>query len=92
MAKTGRPNGRMIHAEGFEALLAARGGLLKSSVAVAAAISPSFLADLLAHRSGASADVVDRLAAALAVPPEALFPELAGWISPLPDRDRRRVA
>lgn len=87
----GRPPGRVIHAEGFEAILATR-SLLKSTVATEAGVSPSFLADLLAHRGGASDDVVIRLADALSVKPAALFPELAGWVSPLPDRDAKREA
>lgn len=87
----GRPNGRQLHAEGFEALVAAR-QLLKRDVAQEAGISPGYLADLLAHRGGASDAVVARLSGALGVRPEALFPELSGWIGPLPDRDARRVA
>lgn len=85
----GRPPGRLIHAEGFEAILAAR-NLLKRDVAAEAGVSPGFLADLLAHRGGASPQVVDRLAGALGVNPAAIFPELVGWISPLPDREARR--
>jgi hypothetical protein len=85
----GRPPGLVIHAEGFEALLAAR-NLLKSTVANEAEVSASFLADLLAHRGGASPEIVDRIAGALGVNPAALFPELAGWVSPLPNRAARR--
>lgn len=87
----GRPPGRVIHAEGFEAILATR-SLLKSTVADEAGVSRSFLADLLAHRHGASEEVVARLADALSVTPAALFPELAGWMSPLPNRDAKRKA
>jgi hypothetical protein len=85
----GRPSGRVLHTEGFEAIALAR-NLLKRSIADAAEVSPQFLADLLAHRAGASTPVVERLAAALGVTPAALFPELVGWVSPLPDRDARR--
>lgn len=87
----GRPAGLILHAEGFEALLALRGGLLKKDVAADATITPSYLADLLAHRGGASPEVAARIATTLSVKPEALFPELAGWVSPLPDREAKRV-
>lgn len=85
----GRPNGLLIHAEGFEAICAAR-NVLKRQVAADADVSPSFLADLLAHRGGTTRPIADRLASTLGVRVEALFPELAGWVGPLPDRDRRR--
>lgn len=85
----GRKPGLALHAEGFEAICSAR-GLLKKDVATDGGMSASFLADLLAHRGGASQAVVDRLAATLGVKPAALFPELVGWVSPLPDRDRKR--
>lgn len=85
----GRPSGRLIHAEAFEAIVAAR-GLLKKDVAADAGLSPSFVADLLAHRGGASPQVVERLASALGVKPAAIFPEIVGWIGPLPDRDAKR--
>ena len=85
----GRPNGYLIHAEAFEALVAAK-SFLKKQIAAEAEVTPGFLADLLAHRSGASRQVVARLAGALGVRDEALFPELAGWIGPLPDRSARR--
>jgi hypothetical protein len=87
--KGGRPAGRLIHAEGFEALLAAK-HLRKKDVAASCDLSPGFLADLLAHRSGASEPVALRLATALGVKVAAIFPEAAGWIAPLPDRDARR--
>lgn len=89
-SKGGRPPGRLLHAEAFEALVAAK-NLLKKDVAADAGLSPQFLADLLAHRGGASPAVAERLAATLGVKPSALFPELAGWIGPLPDRDARRA-
>lgn len=89
MSKSGRPNGRMIHAEGVEALLAAR-NILKRDLSAEADITPQFLSDLLAHRSGASDAVVDRISGALGVKPAAIFPEIAGWVSPLPDRDAKR--
>lgn len=89
MSKTGRPAGRMIHAEGVEALLAAR-NMLKRDLSTEAEITPQYLSDLLAHRGGASDDVVERIASALGVKPAAVFPELAGWVSPLPDRDAKR--
>lgn len=89
MASRGRPSGRLLHAEGFEALLAAR-NLLKKDVCADAGISPGFLTDLLAHRGGASPVVVDALCASLGVRPAALFPEVAGWVGPLPDREARR--
>lgn len=90
MAKTrGRPSGLLIHAEGFEALLAAR-GLLKKDVAADNQVSPGYIGDLLAHRCGASRDIAARLASSLGVRQEALFPELAGWVGPLPDRDAKR--
>lgn len=81
----------MIHAEAFEALLGAR-NLLKKDVCADAGISPSYLADLLAHRGGASEAVVEALSGSLAVRPAAIFPEVAGWVSPLPDRDGKREA
>lgn len=90
MAKPrGRPNGLLIHAEAFEAILAAKGHL-KKQVAADAEVSPTFLADLLAHRGGASRQVAERIASTLCVKVEALFPEVAGWIGPLPDRDAKR--
>ena len=87
----GRPAGYMLHTEAFEALIA--GKFLKKAVAEAAGIAPGYLADLLAHRGGASREVVDALADALSVTPGAIFPELAGkpWTSPLPDRDAKRA-
>lgn len=91
MPKTGRPNGRLIHAEGLEALLAAR-GLLKRDLCSEATISPGLLSDLLAHRAGASPSTIEKLTGALAVKPEALFPEIVGWIGPIPDRDAKRGA
>lgn len=92
MPKTrGRKPGHLIHAEGFEAILAAKGHL-KKDVATDAGLSPSFLADLLAHRGGASPEVAERLASTIGVKVSALFPEVVGWIGPLPDRDRRREA
>ena len=87
----GRPPGRLLHTEAFEAILVAR-NLLKKDVAAEAGIAPSFLADLLAHRGGASADIADKIAGALGVKLGALFPESVGWMSPLPDRDARRTA
>lgn len=93
MAKrqNGRPNGLLIHAEGFEAICAAR-NVLKKQVASDAGISASFLADLLAHRGGTTRKVADQIASTLGVKTEALFPEVAGWVSPLPDREARRSA
>ncbi len=92
MAKPkGRPTGLLIHAEAFEAICSARGHL-KKQVAADADVSPSFLADLLAHRGGTTRPIAERIASTLGVKPEALFPELAGWVSPLPDRNGKRVA
>lgn len=89
--KGGRPSGRLIHAEGFEALIAAR-RLLKKDVAADCEVSASYLADLLAHRCGASIDTAERLAGSLGVKVAAIFPEASGWIAPLPDRDGKRIA
>ena len=89
--KGGRPAGRLIHAEGFEALLAAR-GLKKKDIADAIDRSAGYVADLLAHRCGAGADVAERIAEVLEVKVAAIFPEAAGWIAPLPDREARRAA
>ena len=75
----------MIHAEGFEALVAAK-NLLKKDVCADAGITAGFLTDLLAHRGGASEPVVRALSGTLGVQPVAIFPEIAGWVSPLPDR------
>jgi hypothetical protein len=81
----------MIHAEALEALLAARvPRLLKRDLCDDAQVSPGFLSDLLAHRCGAAEDVAERIAGSLGVNPAAIFPEIAGWVSPLPDRDARR--
>ena len=85
----GRPNGLLIYTEAFEAICAAR-NLLKKQVAEDADVSPSFLADLLAHRGGTRRDVAERLASTLGVKPQATFPELAGWIGPIPDRKAKR--
>lgn len=91
MAQQGRPPGRVIHSEAFEAILAAR-NLLKKDVCSDAQISASYLSDLLAHRGGASEVVVESLSMTLGVRPAALFPEVAGWVSPLPNRDAKRAA
>lgn len=87
--KGGRPNGLLLHAEAFEAVVAAK-NLLKKDVAAECEVSPGYLADLMAHRGGASPVVAERLASALGVKIAALFPERAGWIGPLPDRDAKR--
>lgn len=89
--KGGRPSGRLIHSEGFEAILAAR-GLLKKDIAADCGVSAGYLADLLAHRCGASAVMAEKLAGSIGVKVAALFPEAAGWIAPLPDRSGRRAA
>lgn len=91
MPKTGRPSGRLIHAEGLEALLEAR-GMLKRDLCAIADISAGLLSDLLAHRSGASQRTIDKICIALEVKPEAIFPEIAGWVGPLPDREAKRGA
>jgi hypothetical protein len=88
-AARGRKPGLVLHSEGFEAIISAR-GLLKKDVATDAGFSASFLADLLAHRGGASRAVAEGLASTIGVKPAALFPELVGWVSPLPDRERKR--
>lgn len=80
----------MLHAEAFEAFLDTA-QVRKSHVSKAAGISASFLADLLAHRAGASETVAANLADVLEVPPAAIFPEIAGWVSPLPDRSAQRT-
>lgn len=86
---TGRPAGRILHAQCFEAIQALS-GQQKAEVAKSAGISASYLSDLLAHRAGASDTTAANLAEALGVPPVAIFPEIAGWVSPLPDREQRR--
>lgn len=88
--QNGRPNGLLIHAEAFEAICAAR-NVLKRNVAEDAGVSPSFLADLLAHRGGTTRPIAERIASTLGVKVEALFPEVAGWVSPLPNRENRRT-
>ncbi len=85
----GRKPGHLLHAEGFEAIVAAR-GLLKKDIAADAGLSPSFLADLLAHRGGAGPEIAQRLASTVGVKVAALFPEFSGWVGPLPDRDAKR--
>lgn len=85
----GRPNGLLIHAEAFEAICGAK-GYLKKDVAADAGVSPSFLADLLAHRGGTTRPTAERIASTLGVKLAALFPETAGWIGPLPDREAKR--
>ena len=93
MSRRGRPPGRIIHAEAVEALLRCRvPRMRKRDLAGRASISPGFLSDLLAHRAGAADDVAQRIADALEVPPAAVFPELVGWVSPLPDRTNKRGA
>lgn len=89
MGKRGKQPGLVLHAEAFEAILAAR-NLLKKDVCADAGITPGYLTDLLAHRGGASPVVVEKLCSTLAVRPAAIFPEVAGWIGPLIDRDARR--
>jgi transcriptional regulator with XRE-family HTH domain len=83
--------GRVLHTEAFEAILAAR-NILKKDIAQEAGVTASFLADLLAHRGGASPEKADAIAAALGVKVAALFPEVAGWVSPIPQRDGKREA
>lgn len=85
----GRPAGRLIHTEGFEALLASR-HLLKKDIAKDTGFSAGYISDLLAHRCGASAEKAETLARALGVSVPALFPEASGWVAPLPDRDAKR--
>lgn len=87
----GRRSGRVLFAEGFEAVRSAK-GFSRKYVADVAEVSPQFLADLLACRAGAGADAQKRIANALGVPPEALFPEMTGWVGPLLDRDAVRSA
>lgn len=87
---TGRPPGRLLHTEAFEAILAAR-NILKKDLAAEVGMSPAFLSDLLAHRGGASAEVAEGIASSLGVKLGALFPEAVGWVGPLPDRDAKRV-
>lgn len=77
----GRPSGLTLHAEGFAAILRARNAY-KRDVAIEAEMSPGFLTDLTNHRAGASEAVSQRLADAVGVKREALFPELVGWIAP----------
>lgn len=89
MATKGRPPGRLLHAEAFEAICAAR-NLLKKDVCADSGVTPGHLTDLLAHRGGASAATVEKLCGCLNVPTAALFPEAAGWVGPLPDRSARR--
>ena len=88
---TGRPPGLILHTEAFEALIQAR-GMLKKDVAETCGLSASFLADLLAKRGGASSTRAQAIADALRVPLAVIFPESAGWVSPLPDREAKRVA
>lgn len=91
MAKPkGRPSGRLLHSEAFEAIRDCR-EVTKRYVADEAGVSPQFIADLLAHRAGASPEVAGAIAGALKVPLSALFPEAVGWIGPLPDRDNVRA-
>lgn len=88
--RRGRPAGRLIHAEGFEALLKAK-GFGKKACAEACGVSPGYLSDLLAHRCGATPKLVERLAAVLGVAPAAIFPEVCNWVPPLPDRAAKRI-
>lgn len=87
----GRPPGRILYTEAFEAILTAR-KLRKKDVCITAGISPGFLTDLLACRAGASTAVVEALERALAVPAAAIFPEMAAqpWTSPIPNRGAKR--
>lgn len=62
----------------------------KRQAAERAGVSPSFLSDLLAYRCGATRPVAERIAAALKLAPDQLFPEMDGWIGPLPNRDAKR--
>lgn len=90
MARTrGRKPGLMIYPESFEALLAFR-GILKKDFAADVGVSPGFIGDLMAGRGGVSRDVADRMASSLGLKVEALFPELRGWVPPLPDREAKR--
>lgn len=87
--RRGRPSGRTIHSEGFEALLVAR-NILKKDLCADASITPGYLSDLLAHRCGASPEKAESIAASLGVKVAALFPEAVGWVGPLADRDAKR--
>lgn len=66
--------------------------LLKKDVCADAGITPGYLTDLLAHRCGASPEKVDKLCNTLGVTAAALFPEAAGWVGPLVDRNAKRSA
>jgi hypothetical protein len=79
MAATGR--GLILHGDAFGAIASLRGESHRA-IARASAMSPSHLSDLIAHRSGASEEVVERLSIALDVNAPALFPQLVGWQPP----------
>lgn len=87
----GKPAGRVLFAAGFEAIRVAN-GFTKKNVADDADVSPQYLADLLAGRAGASPEAAQKLANALGVAVEALFPEASGWCAPLVDRTAARAA
>jgi transcriptional regulator with XRE-family HTH domain len=89
--RLGRPAGRLLFAEGFEALRAVK-GLAKKDIAEEAGISPQFLADLLAYRAGASPEAQQAIADAMGLAIEALFPEATGWVGPLVNRKAARTS
>ena len=87
----GRAPGLLIYAAAFEGFVKER-GTSKREVAERAGVSPSFLSDLLACRGGATRQVADRIAAALRCDhAREIFPELDGWVGPLPDRNAKRA-
>lgn len=88
---SGRPNGYLLYARGFEGALKLS-KKSKRQVAELAGVSPSFLSDLLAYRGGATGPIAARIAAAVGVDADQLFPEMDGWVGPLPNRTARRKA
>jgi transcriptional regulator with XRE-family HTH domain len=73
-ARRGRPSGLRLNPDAFTALAGDRSSL---SIAEGASVSPAHLSEMRSGKKGATEDVVHRIATFLAVPPGALFPELA---------------
>lgn len=74
-----KARGLVANPYAFSALLGERS---QYSVAKQAGISRSHLSEVIAGHKGANEDQARRIADAMDVPVEALFPELAGFMAP----------
>lgn len=75
------PVGLVLHAHAFDVITECR-GYTTGAVGRRANVSPATLSRLRTSTRGASERTAERIAAALEVPPAAIFPQLAGWTPP----------